>query len=223
MATATQFDAATAPAARTITSKLVLTLFGIVPLGAYVVLHLWTNLNSLAGEKQFNEAIEASRHHPWMIALEVFGLGVPLLVHTGIGLREIARGRPNNASYRYFGNLEYLLQRVAAVGVLLFIGAHVWRARIAPALATPGGHETWAGMHDALSEPITFGVYVLGVLGVCYHLANGLRTAAMRLGFVVSREAQARMQWIAAAVLLVLLAMSAMAIAGFQPFAEVRS
>jgi succinate dehydrogenase / fumarate reductase cytochrome b subunit len=218
MSTATT-QAGTAPTLP-ITRKLLLTVFGVVPLGVYVVLHLWTNLASLDGAEHFNQALVASRNHPAFIFLEVFGLGVPLLVHTGLGLREIFRMRPNNARYNYFGNLEYVLQRIAALGLLLFIGAHVWRARVLPAM-TAEGHETWQGMHEALSEPITFGVYALGMLGVSYHLANGLRTAAIRLGLVVSEPAQRRAQWVAVGVLILLLAMSGAALWGFKPFQDV--
>jgi succinate dehydrogenase / fumarate reductase cytochrome b subunit len=139
------------------------------------------------------------------------------------GLAEIVRARPNNLRYAYFTNLEYALQRLSAIGLLLFVGAHVWLARISPAIdpANRFHHETWAGMHAALSEPDTFVVYVLGLLGVSYHLANGLRTAAMRMGLVVSRQAQRRMQVFSSVALVLLLAMSGAALYGFRPFLDV--
>jgi succinate dehydrogenase / fumarate reductase cytochrome b subunit len=196
-----------------VTRKQVLTLFGLVPLGVYVVLHLWTNLYSLAGAEAFNKASEGSRANPAFLFLEIFGLGLPLLAHTVIGLMEIRRGRPNNLRYGFLDNLRYLLQRASAIGLLLFIGAHVWRARLAPALE--GRHEDFAGMHEALSEPITLIVYALGMLGVSYHLANGLQTAATRTGLVVSEAGRRRMTWLAGTVMVLLLAMSGLAITGF--------
>jgi len=196
-----------------VTRKQILTLFGLFPLGVYVVLHLWTNLYSLAGAEAFNRASAESRGNPAFLFLEVFGLGVPLLAHTVIGLLEIRRGRPNNQRYGFLDNLRYLLQRVSAIGLLLFIGAHVWRARLAPAM--DGRHEDFAGMREALSEPITLVVYALGMLGVSYHLANGLQTAATRTGLVVSEAGRRRMTWVAGAVMVMLLAMSGLAITGF--------
>src|SRR5438128_643412 len=123
-----------------LTRKQVLSLFGIAPLGIYVVLHLWTNLTSLRGAKPFDLAVTESRNHPAFLFLEIFGLGIPLLAHTVLGLRELARMRPNNVKYPFFGNLEYVLQRIAAVGVLLFIGAHVYKARLFPEELTADGH-----------------------------------------------------------------------------------
>lgn len=196
-----------------VTRKQLLTLFGIAPLGVYVVLHLWTNMYSLAGAAAFNNAVEASRANPAFLFLEIFGLGLPLVAHTVIGLLEIRRGRPNNLRYGFLDNLRYLLQRVSAIGLALFIGAHVWNARISPALS--GRHEDFAGMHEALSEPLTFIVYALGMLGVSYHLANGLQTAAVRTGVVTSEAGRRRMTWVSGTVMVLLLAMSGLAMAGF--------
>src|SRR5215510_14868955 len=99
-----------------ITGKQVLTLFGLVPLGVYVFLHLWTNLYSLAGADAFNAAVDRSRANPAFLVLEVFGLGVPLVVHMWLGFAEILRGRPNNVRYSSLDNLRYLLQRISALG-----------------------------------------------------------------------------------------------------------
>ena len=196
-----------------------MSLFGLVPLGVYVFVHLSTNMTSLDGPQAFNAALEASRANPALIFLEVFGLGLPLLVHLVVGFAEIWRGRPNVARYAFFDNFKYALQRLSAIGLALFIGAHVWKARLFPeAEYAKNGHESWLGMHHGLSEPITFTVYCLGMLGVSYHLANGLQTAAMRWGVVVSDKGRARMQIVSYLVLVALLVMAGMAIYGFRPF-----
>ena len=79
-------------------------------------------------------------------------------------------------------------------------------------------YEKLGRMHEALSEPLTFTVYALGMLGISYHLANGLQTSAMRLGLVVSDEGRRRMQVVSYAALVILLAMSGLALYGFRPF-----
>jgi succinate dehydrogenase / fumarate reductase cytochrome b subunit len=202
---------------RTLTGKQVMSILGLVPLGAYVVAHLWTNMYSLAGAEAFDAKLVASRSSPALIFLEVFGLGLPIIAHTWIGIAILRTMRPNNTRYGTLRNLKYFLQRVAGVGVLLFLGAHVIKARILPAMS-PVGHETWAGMHEALSEPLTFGVYALGLLGISYHLANGLWGSSLTLGLAVTPRAQARMEWISAVAFVVLLAMCGLALYGFHPF-----
>ncbi len=199
-----------------VTGKQLMSLLGVVPLGAYVVAHLWTNLHSLGGAEEFDAALTASRHHPAFLLLEIFGLGLPIAIHAGIGLKLILKMNPNNLKYRGLRNLKYFLQRVAGLGVLLFLGAHVLKARILPAAA--GTVETWQGMHEALSEVPTFAVYALGMLGISFHLANGLWGSAMTFGLTVSPRAQTRMEWVSGGVFVALLCMSGFAIYGFRPF-----
>ena len=206
----------TATRARGLSSKQVMSLLGVVPLSVYVLAHLWTNMYSLAGAAAFDARLIESRQSPAFLFVEILGLGAPILVHAWIGVQIILKMRPNNAGYARLSNLRYLLQRVSAIGVLLFIGAHVIKARILP--GTQGTHETWAGMHEALSEPLTFTVYALGLLGVSYHLANGLWSASLTWGLTVSPVAQRRMERISMLLFVVLLAMSAAALYGFQPF-----
>src|SRR5579871_2686596 len=202
-----------------VTGKQVMSLLGVVPIGAYVVCHLWTNMYSIAGADAFNARLESTRGGPFFIFLEVFGLGVPILIHAVQGLRIVFKMRPNNVRWPTMRNLKYFLQRLSGVGILLFFAAHVIKARIMPAMSdTPPFHETWAGMHEALSEPLTFTVYALGLLGVSYHLANGLWGSALTFGLTVTPRGQKRMEIVSALALVVLLGMSTVAIVGFQPF-----
>jgi succinate dehydrogenase / fumarate reductase cytochrome b subunit len=201
---------------RGFTGKQIMSLLGVVPLGAYVVAHLCTNLYSLAGADAFDAALKASRAHPAFVALEIFGLGLPILVHAWIGLTIIFKMRPNTMQYPTLRNLKYLLQRLSGLGVLLFLGAHVVKARLLPAME--GTTETWWGMHEALSEPVTLSVYVLGMLGISFHLANGVWGSAITFGLTVTPRAQARSQWVSALFFVALLVMSGLSIYGFKPF-----
>jgi succinate dehydrogenase / fumarate reductase, cytochrome b subunit len=198
--------------------KLIMSLLGVVPLGVYVFAHLWTNLYSLAGAESFDAALKASRQAPGFIFLEIFGLGLPIVVHAWIGLKIIFKMRPNNLAYKKLRNLKYFLQRISGLGVLAFLGAHVVKARIMPAAA--GTVESWAGMHEALSEPVTFTVYALGMLGISYHLGSGLWGAALTWGLTVSTRGQKIMEWISACAFVLLLIMSSLAIYGFRPFQD---
>jgi succinate dehydrogenase / fumarate reductase cytochrome b subunit len=53
----------------------------------------------------------------------------------------------------------------------------------------------------------TLVVYILGVLAVAYHLANGLQTFAMGQGLVASSGALRRLDWVVYLVFALLLAM----------------
>ena len=70
-------------------------------------------------------------------------------------------------------------------------GAHLWLAMLQPRLVE-GHAETFADLaeHMHFHAP-TLVVYVLGILGVAYHLANGLQTFCMGWGIVSAGGAAA--------------------------------
>lgn len=197
--------------------KRLMSILGLFPLGIYVVLHLWTNLASLGGPTTYNHALLASRSHPTFLALEVL-LALAFLAHIVIGIIIVIKWRPNNLRVRKFSNLKFMLQRITGMGILLFLVVHVYNARISPAMKQAGGMENWHGMRKALHEPLTLIVYILALLGVSFHLANGFWTFLLTWGVTVTPKAQKIAQAISAILLVTLLAMSAVTIYGFlQP------
>ena len=187
-------------------------LLAIVPLGVWTVFHLWDNLAAFYGGPAWDAAVT---EHSSPIAQLITGcvVLVPLALHTVWGISRLLTAQPNVLRYRAYGNFKYLLQRLAAVGVLLFLGAHLWLAMIHPRLTTGHGEAFADIAHEMRFNPPTLIVYVLGTLGVTFHLANGLQTAAMGWGLVTSRAALKRLEWVVIAVFLVLLGMAWSAIA----------
>jgi succinate dehydrogenase / fumarate reductase cytochrome b subunit len=181
-------------------------LLAVAPLGVWTVVHLWHNLSAFQGAEAWERDVT---EHPHRLAFFVTALValLPLGLHTVWGLGRLATTRPNLVRYRYFENLKYVLQRLSAIGVLLFLGAHVYEAMIRPR-ALEGHPETFEDIaHHMRTHPPTLVVYVLGVLGVTYHLANGLHTFAMGWGLASSRRALRKLEIGSAIVFVLLLAM----------------
>ena len=105
----------------------------IVPLGVWTVNHLWKNLAAFRGADAWERSV-TQYAHPVAEAATLIIVLVPLLIHTLWGIQRLFGFRPNDFAYAYYGNLKYLLQRLAAIGVLLFLGAHLWLAMIHPRL-----------------------------------------------------------------------------------------
>jgi len=171
-------------------------LSGVVPVSLFVLLHFYTNSYSVKGPQAFDERLVALNRLPFMQAFEVLFIYLPILFHAGLGIWLSIRGKQNFTSYPYFGNLRYLLQRLSGIGVLLFVGAHLYKTKIDPWWS--GYSIDFAHMSEGLHEPITFAVYTLGILGTTYHLANGLWTFCITWGFSVSRRSQ---KWLTVASL----------------------
>ncbi|XXF79150.1 succinate dehydrogenase [Myxococcaceae bacterium GXIMD 01537] len=179
----------------------------VVPLSFWVVNHLWDNLAAFQGAAAWESAVTTYKHPYSMVATFIIVL-LPLLIHTGWGIVRLFSFKPNNASYKYYGNIKYLLQRLSAVGVLFFLGAHIWLAFLQPRLV--GGHpEAFADIAREMHHHApTLIVYLLGTLGVSYHLANGLQGFAMGWGILASERSMRRFEPWVIVIFLVLLAMS---------------
>jgi succinate dehydrogenase / fumarate reductase cytochrome b subunit len=182
-------------------------LLAIVPLSIWVVHHLWSNLSAFQGGEHWRAAVTDYPHPIAQLVTSVVVL-LPLALHTVWGIGRLLTARPNNVRYGFFANLKYLLQRLSAVGVLLFLGAHIWMAMLRPRLVL-GHAETFADISTQMrTHTPTLVVYLLGTLGVSYHLANGLSTFALGWGIVSSKKALARVDVVAAIAFAILLAMS---------------
>jgi succinate dehydrogenase / fumarate reductase cytochrome b subunit len=179
----------------------------ILPLGVWTAVHLWNNLAAFQGGDAWQHAV-TEYPHPFAQALSGVIALLPLVIHTVWGIGRLAASRPNNVRYRFYDNLKYLLQRLSAAGVLLFLGAHLWLALLKPRLVE-GHPEPFADIAQEMHfHTPTLVVYILGTLGVAYHLANGVQTFCMGWGVVTSARALRRLEWIAVLLFVLLLAMS---------------
>jgi len=178
----------------------------VFPLGVWCVGHLWNNLSAFDGADAWQAAV-TTYPHPVAEALTGIVVLVPLALHTVWGIGRMVSSRPNNLRYRFYGNLTYLLQRLAGLGLLLALGAHLWLAMLHPRVQL-GHAEEFADIAQQMHfHTPTLVVYVLLTLGLAYHLANGLQTFCMGWGVVSSRQGLRRLEWLAGGAFVLLLAL----------------
>jgi len=175
-------------------------------LGIWSVIHIWNNLSAFHGAEAWEKSV-TSYPHPLAQLITLIVVLLPLLLHTIWGIGRLLSARPNNVRYGFYTNLKYALQRLSAIGLLLFLMAHLWLAWIHPRFVE-GHPESFADIsHEMHFHTPTLIVYIFGVLGLSYHLANGLHTFAMGWGVVASRRALQKLEWVILAFFVVLLAM----------------
>jgi succinate dehydrogenase / fumarate reductase, cytochrome b subunit len=180
----------------------------IMPLGVWTIAHLWQNLSAFQGAAAWQASVTEHAHPLAHLFTSIMVL-LPLLLHTVWGITRLATVRPNIVKYSFFGNAKYILQRLSAVGLMLFLGAHIYLAMLKPRLleghAEPFAHIAHE-MHHNVDGP-TIIVYLLGTLAVAYHLANGISTFAMGWGLVNGRPGLRRVELLSYGLFLVFLAM----------------
>src|SRR5436305_7200472 len=90
-------------------------LTGIVPLGVFFFVHMYTNSTALNGAKIFNEHVGTIHDMPYLLFIEVLGIFVPLIFHSVYGILISAEAKPNVLQYGYGRNWLYMFQRITGI------------------------------------------------------------------------------------------------------------
>lgn len=127
--------------------------------------------------------------------LEVLLGLLPLSVHLAFGLRTLQREglRFGREKHHHGSDLRQWLQRLTAVILLLFLGFHIlvmhrwFGGRFDPDNAFSSAARSiwqfWSGQPPKSGANLAFAsVYLLGLVAVAYHLANGFATGMEVLG-----------------------------------------
>jgi succinate dehydrogenase / fumarate reductase cytochrome b subunit len=200
---------------------------GIVPVGAYMVIHLLTNATVLEEPRTFQRAVYQIHSLPMLWVIEWTFIFLPIIYHAFYGLLIVRSGLPNNSSYPYAKNWRYTLMRATGMIAFVFIFWHVfhmhgwihteawlravegWGGVFAPFRATSS---VAAAMQASIVIPI---LYALGVLACVYHLANGIWTFGITWGLWTTPEAQRRADYVCIVFGVLLALVSLGAIGGF--------
>jgi succinate dehydrogenase / fumarate reductase cytochrome b subunit len=185
-------------------------LSGLIPVGAYMVVHLATNATVLDSPGAFQSYVyQIHKLGPLLPIVEWVFIFIPILFHAIIGVAIIAGAVPNTTSYPYEANWRYTMQRVTGMIAFVFIAYHVfhmhgwfhnerWLTEVAypygGAQFSPYSAASSAGL--ALQNTVVAAAYVVGMLACVFHLANGIWTMGITWGVWTSEAAQRRALWV---------------------------
>ena len=182
-------------------------LSGLIPVGAYMVVHLLVNASVVESPAAFQNQVHQIHSLGSLLPLvEWTFIFIPILFQAIFGLVIVAGGLPNTGQYPYASNVRYALQRVTGMIAFVFIMLHVfhmhgwfhadvWLENVVKPLGggqfRPFNAASTAG--EALQSYWMVVSYVIGVLACVFHLANGIWTMGITWGVWVSPRAQSRM------------------------------
>ncbi|MFM8414977.1 MAG: succinate dehydrogenase [Planctomycetota bacterium] len=171
-------------------------LAGLVPVGAFLVVHLLTNASVLGGAASFQSRVDLIHSlGPLLIPVEVAFIFLPMMFHAAVGFLIIANGLPNVGSYPYVGNVRYTLQRATGMIAFVFI---IWHIIQLHWLGAPLGggqfdpHHATSTAAAALRPTWVTVLYAIGILSAVFHFANGLWTLGITWGIWTSPAAMQR-------------------------------
>jgi succinate dehydrogenase / fumarate reductase cytochrome b subunit len=178
-------------------------LSGIVPVGGFLVFHLYENYSATLGPAAYNRMTRNLQETRFALALEIAVIVFPLLFHGVYGLFITGTARPNVVTNRYVRNWMYFLQRVTGVILFAFVIFHLWTTRFVD-IRNHEEVDLFRLMESSVANPWIYAFYVLGIVSATFHLANGIWSFSIVWGLTVGPRAQRRMMWVSAAVFLVL-------------------
>jgi succinate dehydrogenase / fumarate reductase cytochrome b subunit len=165
-------------------------LSGVIPVGVFLVQHMYSNALSLWGPGIYDEHVHFLIYQPLVLVLEIFVVALPLAFHAALGVWFMSESRFNPQRYAYARNWTYTLQRVTAWITLVYVCAHVYQTRFS--FSAEQKHAMYSSM-QALFEanPVWLMlVYAVGAIAASFHLCNGLWTFCIVWGITVTKSAQ---------------------------------
>ena|SRR3990167_1810581 len=162
---------------------------GIVPVGAFLLIHLYKNSHALLGEEAYNKMVEGIHSLPLLLSMEILGIWLPILYHGIYGIVLVFGAKSNVTKYpQYFNNWMYTLQRWSGMVAFAFIIWHFWGTWMQSYLY--GAKVEFSMMSDIANSPWQLTLYIIGIGAAVYHLANGVWTFGITWGVLVGPRSQ---------------------------------
>ena len=171
-------------------------LTGIIPLGAFLLEHLYTNSKALTGPGDFNKAVTDLQSIPYVLFIEIGFIFIPLIYHAVFGMFITWEMRANNLSYPYPRNWFYTVQRVTGVILFFFILFHLlnFRFGLLPGLNDKSVAHYPNQAYDIVANEFQLwwvvAIYTVGIVSTVWHLANGIWLFLVDWGLVIGERAQ---------------------------------
>jgi succinate dehydrogenase/fumarate reductase cytochrome b subunit (b558 family) len=170
-------------------------LSGVVPVGVFLLLHLWSQSSALRGRAAYDAAFARADRLPFQPLLEILLVLVPLVFHASYGLVLTARSRPTVGAFPTSRNWMYTAQRVTGLASFGWITWHLGQTYLPRLVGEVGARQMYPALVSALSSttgglPVAALATVAGVGAASFHLAHGVWSAAVSWGLLSSRRAQ---------------------------------
>ncbi|QGQ96068.1 succinate dehydrogenase [Paenibacillus psychroresistens] len=166
-------------------------LLGVIPLGGFILVHVLINFQAFErGPEGFAKGVQLINSLPILPLLEIFGIYLPILFHGIYGLYMAYQSKLNSGQYTFGRNWAFTLQRVTGVFTFIFVFWHFFNTRFQVYMGNVTHEELGSTMHQIVTNPTFFVIYVIGVLSAVFHFSNGFWAFLISWGITISPRAQ---------------------------------
>lgn len=188
-------------------------LLGIIPIGAFLIVHLMINHQATQGAEAFNKVAGFMESLPFLLVTELILIYIPILYHGLYGIHIAFTAKENIGHYSLFRNWMFALQRLTGIIAFVFIFVHLWQTRLQKLFF--GKEISYDMMHQTLQNPIWVIVYIICVIAVIFHFSNGIWSFLVTWGFLQSKKSQRIFTWVSLIIFLILSYIGVTAILAF--------
>lgn len=160
-------------------------LSGIVPVGAFLAEHFWSNSSALFSAARYNDVSRELQTIPFRPFVEAIAIWLPILYHGCYGVYIWLRGKSNILDYPWMGNWLYTIQRITGLVAFAYIGWHVYSERF-----LTHGKSTYADVEHTLRNPYALAFMAVGIVASSFHLGIGIWNFLCKWGLAATVSAQ---------------------------------
>lgn len=190
-------------------------LLGIVPLGAFLLEHIFSNFEAFGGPIAYGNQVKFLNSLPMVRVLELVFIFLPILYHGLYGFYIWFRGKSNVVYYPFCGNWMYAAQRYTGLLAIVFIVQHLIRQRFTGVMLPENPYASFFKVQQELSNPAMLAFYIVAVIAVVWHFSYGVWLFAAKWGIVGGPVARKRFGYICFLMALALLGLCFLGIYAF--------
>jgi succinate dehydrogenase / fumarate reductase, cytochrome b subunit len=160
-------------------------LTGVVPVGAFLAEHFWSNSAALVSADKYNQVSQDLQTIQFRVFVEWAFIFLPILYHGIYGVYIWLRGESNVSQYPWVKNWLFTLQRYTGLIAFVYIGWHVYTQRW-----LTHGMSSYAEMAQQMRSSWAFAFMIVGVLASSFHLGVGIWNFLCKWGLAATARAQ---------------------------------
>jgi succinate dehydrogenase / fumarate reductase cytochrome b subunit len=169
-------------------------LTGIVPIGAFLLEHFFSNAFAQNGPAAYNDTVKFLTGLPFVTWIECLFIWLPILFHALYGF-----------DYPWMGNWMYTAQRWTGGVTFVYIVFHTTTMRfLGDHLLTHPEHG-FTKVWTEFQNPWIVAFYVIGIVAASWHFAYGLWLFAAKWGLAVGRNAHRKFGFVCLGIALLLI------------------
>jgi succinate dehydrogenase / fumarate reductase cytochrome b subunit len=176
---------------------------GVLPVGLFLLSHLTTNARAIAGPEAFDRLAAWIGRIPYLVAIEIGAIALPMLVHVALGIRLGMTPQAAGDARGFPRPWMLLAQRVTGFFLVVYVVFHVSATRLSLERLR-GAQDLFDLTARTLSHAPVFAFHVAGVLAAAFHFGNGLVAVAGPWGLNAGPRAQAAAERLGLAAFVVL-------------------